>query len=213
MPVQDILSEINAIPKVAGSAVFSSTGILVAKRISYPAIEEEKDSLYRQMTELIPKVSADKEGFAVEAVPGKPKKILADRFHHLVAITLLNPGADTYLVKLHLDLALRKLHEDKEVVKILNREFILPIAMWKKVSNWDVVKYNEYLVREGLKKGIVITKTPYDEKVREELSKPGNRVEIVIEENMKDEFSRMKDKFEALGYIVKKAEGITDRWL
>ena len=132
-------------------------------------------------------------------------------YGNIVFAVLLFPDADLHLVKLHIDLAMDRLSKEKDVQKTIAQEFTILIAEIKEVRVLDFLQFVDHLNREQFVKGIIITQRPFDNKVREELSKQGNRVEIVIAEHMKKERKKLIKSIEAQGYAVKRKALVTDR--
>ena len=213
MPVQDILFEINSLQKVGGSILCTSKGEVIAKEISPYLSDYVKEILPGKIKELVLQLHVMEEDFIQMNVADTGYKWVAKKGKNLIIVVILYPECDLHLVKLHLDLAMNKLSNEKDITKILSKQITLLITMLKKVHVWDIIKLKEYLEREGLKRGLIITQIAYDNKVKDELLNQDNMIEIVISDNMKEELKKLTKKFADQGYIVKKVEISADRWM
>lgn len=211
MSVREILSEMNSLSEVGGCVLCTSSGRIIAKDIPPYASERQKGALSQKIVELIRLVQKKGEDFAEMPDADTTDRWAVKGYENIIFAVLLYPDADFHLVKLHIDVAMNSLSKEKDVQKIIAQEFTTLITELKEVHVLDFLQFVDHLRREGFKKGIIITQRPYDEKVRGQLLKQGNRVEIVIAENMRKERKRLTKSIEAQGYIVKRKALVTDR--
>ena len=213
MSVKEILAEINSLPNVGGVLLYTTTNRLIAKEILHSLNEDETDALFKTIGDLIRQFREGKRNFLEVTLFHRWNRLIASRYKNLIFLVLLYQGADTSLIKLHLDVAFHTLSQRKEIQKILSGEFTIVITLLKKIHVWDIIKFKEYLEREGFRRGIIISKMPYDKRVEDELKKQGDMIDIVISDNIKMESKNLTKRLRDQGYIVKKADIPTDRWL
>ena len=211
MTIQDVLSQINTLPEVSGALLCTLSGKLIAENMPNYQTEYRKKLLSNKMRELVRQFHGNEEDFLEINGAGNENKWIAKKYKNVVLIVLLYPGADPYLIKLSMDVALHELKKDKKILKILSGEITVLISMLKQIHVLDIFQFQENLKKEGIKRGIIITKSPYDNKVKNELSKHGSRIEIVISNKMKKELKNLTKRLEEHGYKVKQRMLITGR--
>lgn len=210
MYIQDILSQINALPEIGGSILCTLSGVLIAEDMPDYQSKYRKGVLPGKVQELVGQFNND-EGFIELPGTGREDKWIAIKYKNLVLVASLYPGADPHLVKMHLDVSMHELRKDKKIQKILSKENSILISTCKQIRILDFFKFQDNLKKEGFNRGIIIAKMPYDNKVKNELTKQDNRIEIVISDSMKKELKRLTKSLSEQGYSVKYKALITGR--
>jgi predicted regulator of Ras-like GTPase activity (Roadblock/LC7/MglB family) len=211
MSIKEILLEMNSLSEVDGCLLCTSSGRIIAKDIARYASERQIGALSQKIVELIRLLQQKGEDFIEIPDAGNADRWAVKGFGNIVFAVLLYPDADLHLVKLQIDLAMDRLSKEKDVQKMIAQEFTILIAELKEVHVLDFLQFVDHLNREEFVKGIIITQRPFDDKVREELIKQGNRVEIVIAEHMKKERKKLIKNVEAQGFAIKRKALVTDR--
>lgn len=213
MSVEEILTEISSLPNVGGCLLYGGGDKPIARNMPYPLTGSEDALLSEKVQELIQQLLGGEKDFLTVDFAERWTRLMVSRQADLMCFVLLDREADPYLVKLQADLAMSALAKDKGIQKILSRKNTIMLAMGKKVHVWDVVKFNERLDKEGIARGIIISRTPYDDNVRDKLVELENRVRIVVSDKLKEEHKRVAERIRAKGYEVKDVELSEDRWL
>ena len=211
MSTRKVLSEVIDLPRVGGIALCTEEGDVITEEISSYLNEYVQAVLRGKIAEVREQFKTTSEDFIELPVPDSGYAWIAKRGDGFFLLAILYPDADTYMVKLHLDFAADSLSKQKKGKKGLSEDLKILIATRKQVRLLDVISFKQKVDQDEYTRGIIVSKQPYDDRVREELAKHRGRIQIVIAEDMKKERKRLAEQYSAQGYKVKETELVTDR--
>jgi hypothetical protein len=211
MAVEEFMSEINSLPHVGGSILCTLSGKIVTQAMQNFANEYQRGSFSAIILNIFRKFDESGEDFVEMPQPDSGNTWIALKYRGIILIVFLYPEADMYLIKLQLNLLAKKIGDEKEVKKILAKESAILITTINQIRILDVLQLHDHIRREGYTKGIILTQTPYNSRVNEELQKYSKRIEVIITDDTKAKRKNLTKEYENQGLAVKYKTFIADR--